>query len=467
LADLHACVEAGKADYLERFRDKIVIVGSVLDVEDRRVTSRRFIPARPTAADHPRCMGAYDEARFGEILDRHSMPGVFIHAAAINTLTQGLEIDTLPMTGRFLTVLVAAVAVSILFFWVSPIAGTFLLGGIVAAEVAAGVILLLSGTIIPLIALSGSAVGIYGGVYAFRFVVENKEKRWIKQAFRHYLAPALVEKLADNPKELRLGGHKQEITVLFSDIAGFTTLSETMADRPEVLVELLNGYLTIISDVIERHEGYVDKFVGDAVMALWGSPLDDPDGATNAVRSAIEARNELARFNREVALPRFGIALVTRIGINTGVAVVGNMGSATRLNYTAMGDSVNLAARLEGANKAYGTRILVGEGTVANMVPGIVVREIDLLAVKGKDRPVRVYEAVGFEENATDELRHDLDTFARGLALYRDRRFRDALRIFDGLAGDDVAQVYVNRCRKFTANPPDAEWDGSHKLDSK
>ena len=469
LSDLLACAEAGHTRFFERFRDKIVIVGTALDVEDRRVPAKRFAMGRSDRGKHPRCVGEFDPEQFGELISRHSIPGLFIHAAAVNTLIRGRPLELMPPLERFLAVFASVVVAALLFFALPPVAGAFTGAGLFAAEAGASLIAFQAGMVSPVVVLAGAMVLSFTAVYAYRFILEDKQKRWIQHAFRHYLAPALVERIANDPSALALGGSRREVTVFFSDLAGFTTVSEDLKDTPEKLVDILNEYLTVVTEVIERHGGYVDKFIGDAVMAMWGAPLEDAQAERHAVDAALEAQSALVGFNDWLAqthpgVPRFH----TRMGINTGPAIVGNMGSRARLNYTVGGDTVNLAARLEGANKVYGSEIMIGEATAAGLGDDYAMRCLDNLAVKGKNEPVRVYEVIGLKGAVADQAARKFTAYDEAFRLYQQGQFEAARQGFAGLAEvDPASKLFLERCEHFIASPPGPEWDGSFKLETK
>lgn len=374
LADLVACADASDSGFFARFRDRIVLVGTTLDIEDRFSTSARLAPSLTAPQAGERCRGT--ALAEGSLL-RGSMPGVLIHARAIETIVA----DSAP---RVLSGLAAAVALggwtmaaTLALFAMSPAIGALVAGAALSALLA-GAVALFAGTGIALpVVMAMPATGLaYAGTFAFRYLVEDAGKRRITHAFRHYLAPSLVEQLGANSDLLRPGGESRTVTVFFFDVAGFTTISEHLAERPEVLVALMNRYLSLMTGIIQVHGGYVDKYIGDAVMAVWGAPLpDDGSGCRRAVEAALACLAALDDFNRDVVERDFGLPpLGTRIGINTGIAVVGNMGSSDRLNYTVVGDTVNLAARLEGANKPFGTTIMIGPETRKGLPADFLVR---------------------------------------------------------------------------------------------
>ena len=472
LADIYACAAAGRADYLRRaFAGKVVLFGDALDVGDRFRSSAHLAwnEAADARAAPARCVIPADPARFAAAVNRPSMPGVRIHAAAINTLTKGLELRQTGWAATFAAVAAATFLLALAFFFLPPVTGALAGAAALAAELAASVAALHGRVVAPGASLLAAAILSYTLVYAYRFVIEDREKRWIQHAFRHYLAPALVDRLQENPDALKLGGEERWVTVMFTDIAGFTTISEGLKETPDRLVDLMNRYLTVISGVIARHDGYVDKFIGDAVMAVWGAPLRVEDAERKAVDAALDCQAALAAFNREVVagfLP--GEEMGTRIGVATGPAIAGNMGSAQRLNYTVTGDMVNLAARLEGANKEYGTAVMISELTAQAVGEAYVLRRLDRLIVKGKTEPIVVFEVLGRRGEADAAALARLAQFERALALHDARDFASARAIFETLAADDPpSKVYAGRCEAYLATPPPAGWRGEFALKTK
>lgn len=303
-----------------------------------------------------------------------------------------------------------------------------------------------------------SVVLTYGGAEAYRNLVIEKRGKYLKKAFSSYVSAELVDEIVKNPDLLKLGGEKREVSILFSDIRGFTTLSESLS--PDELVRMLNEYLSPMTKIVMEERGTLDKFIGDAVMAIYNAPLNVEGHAGHACRSALAMLKRLEELNADFtrrALPTIDIG----VGINTGEAVVGNMGADIRFDYTAIGDNVNLASRLEGLNKYYGTHILVSEPTRAQ-AEGFLFREVDLVRVKGKNEPVAVYELLK-EEPAS------LAGFLEALALYRSREFDRARALFAEIAdgGDPVSRLYLARCGEFLISPPGPDWDGVYVAKSK
>jgi adenylate cyclase len=290
---------------------------------------------------------------------------------------------------------------------------------------------------------------------------EGKERRFIKNVFRHYLSPDVIEKIIEDPSLLRLGGERREITSFFSDVAGFTSISEDLS--PEDLVCLLNAYLSEMTEIILDTGGTLDKYEGDAIIAFWNAPLDHEDHATRACLAALRCQQRLSEL-RPGFQNQYGHSLYMRIGINSGPAVVGNMGSHRRFDYTAMGDTINLASRLEGAGKQYRVSILIGEKTYNLAKESVIAREVDIIRVVGKDKPVRVYELVGEKGAVPEGHLERIKTFHDALKLYREQKWDEALRLFQRYEDDTLAEVYVDRTKRLKENPPAADWTGVFDL---
>ena len=308
----------------------------------------------------------------------------------------------------------------------------------------------------------------YLGITGYRYMTEEMEKKKVRGAFQYYLTASVVEQMLKNPEKLKLGGEKKDLTVLFSDIRGFTSISERMA--PESLVKFLNEYLTKMTDIVFKYDGLLDKYIGDALMAIWGAPLDQPDHARRACFTALEMVEELRVLQEKWAaegMPRLDIG----IGINAGPMVVGNMGSERRFNYTVMGDSVNLGSRLEGLNKLYGTNVIVSEMTYERVRDEILGRELDSVRVKGKHQPVKIYELLARRAEVSAEQQALTEEFNSALAEYKKRNWDQALQTFQSLLTrhphDGPTKLYVERCQTLMRNPPPLDWSGVYTLTTK
>ena len=302
--------------------------------------------------------------------------------------------------------------------------------------------------------------GVYTGITLQRFLTEERERVRIKKAFQSYVAPEVVNQIIRHPDKLRLGGERRELSILFSDIRGFTTLSETL--EPEALVEVLHDFLNPMSEIIVKHGGTLDKYIGDAIMALFGAPLDQPDHSRRACSTALEMVQKLKELDRDW-VERGRPALKVGIGINSGLVSVGNMGSNRLFDYTAIGDNVNLASRLEGLNKFYGTEILVAAATVQHLDDGFIFREVDLVRVKGKKHPIAIYEILG-EGAPEGKLARFLELYREGLACLREGRWGEGLGAFQAACDlnpqDTLSAHYLQLTQKYAENPPGPDWDG-------
>ena len=374
-----------------------------------------------------------------------------------------------------------------------------LLGGGPGREVPVGTTLLRLGVLLPLagavlfclrpplaagvaLAMAGGLSGLSAGLFVWRFfwlppalasagllacgaaatlyrgLVESREKRFLARAFSRYLSPVVVRDLVRRPERLELGGEEAVATVLFSDLAGFTTFSESLS--PKDLIGVLNDWFTPATDIILGSGGTLDKFIGDAVMAFWGAPLPDDDQAAKALGAALAMDAAMRGLSGRFAAR--GLPLLrARMGLHRGPAVVGNVGSRERFNYTILGDTVNLASRLESLNKQYGTAILATAAVCDAAGDAFPRREIDVVRVKGRSAAVAVFEPLG---PAGTPAPGWAATFAAARAAYGERRFGDALAGFlatDAARGGDAASViFAGRCRRYLADPPPGDWDG-------
>ncbi len=295
----------------------------------------------------------------------------------------------------------------------------------------------------------------------YLFVLERKEKSYIKNAFGQYLSPKVIEDLVNDPSKLSLGGERREMTAFFSDVQGFSTISESLT--PDELVHLLNNYLTEMCTIIAEHNGTIDKFEGDAIIAFWGAPLDQPDHATLACLACIDMQKRLVEL-RKTWVQEGRPQLLVRMGVNSGPMVVGNMGSQSRMDYTMMGDAVNLAARLEGANKFYKNFTMISEFTYKQASDVLDCRELDTIRVVGKNEPITVYEVLDRKNKVTGKMAEMVETFNKGLDLYKQMNFKDAITIFESALSlvpmDGPSKTYVARCQEFLENPPGGDdWD--------
>ena len=302
----------------------------------------------------------------------------------------------------------------------------------------------------------------------YLFIQENEQRKFIKNAFGQYLSPTVIETLVENPDKLSLGGERREMTACFSDIQGFSSISEKLT--PDELVNLLNNYLTEMCVIIGQYNGTVDKFVGDAIVSFWGAPLDQPDHAKFACFAVLDMQKRMVEMRKEFS--RMGRPpLMARIGVNSGHMVVGNMGSQDRMDYTIMGDAVNLASRLEGANKFYKNFTMISRSTYRQAADFIDVRELDTLRVVGKSKSVVVYELLDRKNSVTGKRAEMVDLFHRGLTLYKEMQFTEAIPVFEQALAlcpqDGPSQTYIERCKLFSEKSPGEDWDGVFTLTRK
>lgn len=455
------------------FRGKVVLIGGTLPEEDRWQSSGRFL--RPRTHDSRMLAPCGLRRLAASDPESTSIPGVFLHAEALETLLRGRTTSTAsPMMVAAIAAIAAALGAAtglLLSPWLA-------LGGILALAISlyGGALIALQESYwlpiaVPVLALAATPFV----SYAVRYLVEERAHRLVERAFGRYLSPEIVKRLAADPAALSLGGEKREITVMFADLSGFTAMS--MRVSPEVLTSAVNRYLGYVVEQVEATGGYVDKFIGDAVMAIWGAPVADSAHAVNAVRAAISAigRIELARRDDNArGEPGFSV----KIALNSGPAVVGNVGTENRYNYTAIGETVNLASRMESLPGIYHCGLVIGTRT-AELVSGeFLIRELDWVLVKGANAPISIYEPIVDRLHATANQMKSVSQFAGALAAFRARQFAVAEREWSelaaaqssrngGAAAENPASVMAARSREFIERPPPDSWNAVNVLTSK
>jgi adenylate cyclase len=412
-----------------------------------------------------------------------AMPGVEVHA---QVLEAALTDSLLSAPSYAVAVeMLAAVLAGIMIALLAPVASALTLFAAaaltVAAFIAASWILfsryqMLFDATFPVLA----TLAVYVTLVLIGYFREQVDRRRIRSAFGQYLSPSLVEQLASSPEKLVLGGEQRDMTVLFSDVRGFTTISETYKNDPQGLTTLMNRFLTPVTNAIVARNGTIDKYMGDAVMAFWNAPLDDAAHQRHACQAALDVLDRVAELNRvrEQEASSNGhrfVPIKMGIGINSGTCAVGNMGSDLRFQYTVMGDTVNLASRLEGQTKGYGLSIIIGAATAAAAAPEFALLEIDSLRVKGKTQPEVIYTIVGGGEVAqAPEFKTLQDHWARFLVCYRKQDWTGALRAIEVCRGEcerfdltGLLDAYADRIRWLEKTPPAADWDGVFTAESK
>jgi len=403
-------------------------------------------------------------------------PGVVVHANALNTILEGRFISEAPQKLNLLVILLVGAAISLLAalypVWATaPAAGLL---GMAYTLFNASVVFARWDTHLVVAAPLAAILASFLAVTAYRQLTEERAKREIRAMFAQALSPALVDRLIEDPKLARLGGERRVLSCFFSDLAGFTTLSERLGEQ--ATVRLLNRYFDRMTDVIQtRSGGYLNKFLGDGLFVFFGAPVFQDDHAKRAVQAAVLCQHEVAALNaalaREVKDPP---TLTCRIGIATGEVMVGNCGSSQRMDYTAIGDAVNLASRLEGANKFFGTRIMVSQATwEAAGCDSACGRLLGEILVVGKNEPVAVWSVLHElpPDDQAEQVRKAFADFTRGVELYRERKFAAATEPFEQFQqtfpGDKAATMYLKLCSQHHANPPGADWSAVIKLTEK
>lgn len=387
-----------------------------------------------------------------------------LHASVIGTMANGVTISRPAWADQVEILAFVVVGLLLLFLsrwtYVGLGASVIILASCVPAShyVFTNDLLLLDVTM-----FLGGTILVLLHAYGVKFVSEYLQKQQIKKQFGTYLSPAMVEKLQKNPELLQLGGDSRELSIMFTDVRGFTTISEHYGKDVQGLTKIMNRYMTAMTARIIENEGTLDKYIGDAQMAFWNAPLDDAEHAKNAVRTGLAMLKDLEKFNEEIAkegVPAFGMGL----GINTDTVVVGNMGSVQRFDYTCLGDGVNLASRLEGQSKPYGVKIVLGPKTAEQVKEEFTVLELDLIAVKGKTEPVSIYTVAPSDDvMAVNVHQKFLEAYRKGTwGLARD--YAKDLKAKGW--GGEMAKYYEMMLERMEGNPP-KNWDGVYRATSK
>ncbi|HEU0188044.1 MAG TPA: adenylate/guanylate cyclase domain-containing protein [Gallionellaceae bacterium] len=390
-------------------------------------------------------------------------PGVEIHANMISgMLDQNLKQRPPYVLGAdIVTILLLGLMLSLLLPLLGPAKSTLLTVAALLVTVSANVAAWQHGNLaLPLAGSLLLIIALFALVMSYGYFIETRIKRQITNLFGQYVPSELVDEMSENPEQVSMAGDSREMTILFSDVRGFTTISEKL--DPKELAELMNEFLTPLTRVVYKHRGTIDKYMGDCIMAFWGAPLPDASHARNAILAGIEMQQTLSGLQphfRERGWPEIHVG----VGINTGRVTVGNMGSELRVAYTVMGDAVNLASRLEGITKQYGVGIIVGENT-RDAVPDLVYRELDLVRVKGKDQPIRIYEPLGAQGQVAPAMLDELKLFHQALRAYRKQEWDQAeLDLFNLQRMSPQTRlygVYAERIAYFRQQPPGESWDG-------
>ena len=462
LADILACAASAPESLGALFGGRLVFVGTVLGEEDRKRPASRFLappPARTVRAScPPTSLGV-------SVSGADTVPGVHIHAGGAQAVLDGNWVAVTPRAAGIALAAGLALLGALLGLGLTPWFAAALLPVPAALAWLAEVLLIEAGywlrTAFPILMLAAAAVL----AYIVRYLVEERRRRVVQRAFGHFLAPSLVDRMVDDPGALSLGGERRDVTIMFADLTGFTALSTKVG--PEDLMRLTNHYLALIADEVDASGGYVDKFIGDAVMAMWGAPAENEEHAMAAVTAALAmARGIEARAAEAVARGEHGFGI--KIGLHAGPAIVGNVGSERCYNYTAVGETVNIASRLEGLPGIYGCPVLVGDSIRDRLDSRILFREIDRVVVKGRDTPLPIFEPLAQTASARAEDEARARDYAAALAAYRAWRFADAATAWRALGPDDgPARVMAARAEAYLADPPSGDWDGVFVMEGK
>lgn len=440
------------------FKDKIVLIG-------------------PTAT-------YFKDIQLTPMSKKDLMTGIEIHANALQTILDQKFLRNLTFAEKGILIIILAFTAAFTFMFTKIRWSLLYLVGVPAAYTAAAKPMFDNGIILDLVHPFLTVIVTFVAVYLYRYVTEFKEKLALQGAFSKYVNPGLLKQITEHPESLKLGGEKREITVMFTDIVHFTTISEKL--KPESLVALLNEYFQAMSDVIMAEGGTVDKFEGDAIMAFFGAPVAQPDHALRATKAALKMRiklNEVLEKWKEAKPGSDGTPanllpggepkpeIDFRCGLSSGEVIVGNIGSLNRFNYTVMGDIVNLGSRLEGANKKYSTHVMMSQKTHEIIKDQFETRELDIIQVMGKTEPIKVFELIAPKGELPQNVLTLLQQYTEAMELYHNRKFAEALAKFTDILKtfpeDGPSQLYRQRCEVLRDFPPKPDWNGVFEMGSK
>ncbi|WP_027567871.1 adenylate/guanylate cyclase domain-containing protein [Bradyrhizobium sp. URHA0013] len=462
-ADLRACVEKGDRDFFRRaFGGKVVLLGTALNFDDRKLTSMR-LSGGYDGTPGPRCAQPAPASIAQKA--RSDIAGVFVHANAVRNLIERDAVTELGFPLRSILTVVFAAIVACAACVLAPGGALIAWLGLTAVYAAVAVSSFVYALALPLTEPALASLAALAMMIGYRFVLADRDERFLRKSFAFYLAPEVIDTMVASGKMPALGGEMRNVTMFFSDLSGFSSIAETMT--PGELVTLMNEYLSAMTDIIESHGGYVDKYIGDSIVAMFGAPADDPAHARHAVHAALKCHAKLAELNAGSAAFA-GRGLSHRIGLNSGEAVVGNIGSRRRFNYTVMSDTVNVASRLEGANKYYGTAIMASESTMAQTGDGFAWRELDAIRVLGRGEAIRVFEPLADRGAESAGQKKIAAAYAEGLACWRAREFAKAAGAFGRMAEMDPASaLFGKRATALATNPPRSDWTPVNILEGK
>ncbi|EHR01290.1 adenylate/guanylate cyclase domain-containing protein [Bradyrhizobium sp. WSM471] len=462
-ADLRACVEKGDSDFFRRaFGGKVVLLGTALNFDDRKLTSMR-LSGGYDGTPGPRCAQPAPASTAQKA--RSDIAGVLVHANAVRNLIERDAVTELGFPLRSILTIVLAAIVACAACVLAPGGALIAWLGLIAVYAAVAVGAFVYALALPLTEPALASLAALAMMIGYRFVLADRDERFLRKSFAFYLAPEVIDTMVASGKMPALGGEMRNVTMFFSDLSGFSSIAETMT--PGELVTLMNEYLSAMTDIIESHGGYVDKYIGDSIVAMFGAPADDPAHARHAVHAALKCHAKLAELNAGSAAFA-GHGLSHRIGLNSGEAVVGNIGSRRRFNYTVMSDTVNVASRLEGANKYYGTAIMASETTVAQTGNTFKWRELDSIKVIGRGEAIKVFEPLAEKGTESAGQTKVAAAYAEGLACWRASEFAKAADAFGRTAEmDSASALFGKRATALATNPPASDWTPVNILEGK
>ncbi len=387
------------------------------------------------------------------------MAGVEIQASILQTLIDSSSRTNAAPSFYWIIIICTLLITSLIMFHLRP------LGRVLIGFLAIFILLTISQLLfvfnriwLPPVLPAAGCLLICGATLTDGFIMVNRQRAWIKKAFSRYISPEVVSLISAQPERLRLGGEEVEATIMFLDLAGFTTISEKLS--PSEVILLLSELFAPMTNIIQNERGTLDKFIGDAIIAFWGAPLPQTGHALRACRTALAMQAQLTEMN-EMISRRFATTVSARIGLHFGTLVVGNVGSKEHYNYTCLGDTVNLASRLESANKIYGTSILISGKTAEQVSTTFLTRQLDQLQVKGRNEPTVVFELL--EKTSVYSAKY-LDLFEQARTSYYQRDYSTAIAllapILESQPQDQPSRKLLERCRQFLKEPPPSTWDG-------
>jgi adenylate cyclase len=394
-------------------------------------------------------------------------PGAEFH---LNTIDNELHQDSFDSRSRLATMLliIIAMALTYVFQLFSPAIGAGLTGATLLAWLFYATSQFHRGMIVEFWPPAAALVSAYLVLVVHRVLAESRKKEEIKGLFGQFVSPEVVDRLAQDPALVKLGGEKRDMTVFFLDIAHFTNISEKM--DPEALIQFLNKYLSSLSHVIHEHNGTIDKYIGDCIMPFWNAPLYNKDHRADAILAALECQDAIKELNKSLD-PTLPEIPAVRIGINSGVVTVGLTGSQKKLQYTVIGDEVNLASRLEGANKFFGSKTIISESTYEGAKDRVAARTLGRVRVVGKETPIKIFEPLAETGKLSPEWVKGLPVYEAGIVAFDARKYEEALGSFQAFAAifpdDGPGQLYLNRCQEYAVIAPDATWEGVFNLTAK